>query len=552
VNAVTEGLAALLTMEVLLSMLLGLMLGLLVGALPGITATMAVALAAGFTLTLDPIPGLAVLLTIYVAANFGDRVPAILVNTPGTPASIATTLDGYPMAKQGKAGLALTASALVSALSIFVSMIVFAAAAIPIATLARDYFRSPELFALVVFGLSVMIGISSRSVLKGMLAGVFGLLLGTIGVYSATGEQRFTFGNINLTQDGLSFIAVIIGLFGVAELLDQMLTHHEHKIKPISSLGRWWPNKAEYRRSAKPFGIATGVGVVVGLIPAAGGDIAGLVGWDRARRASKHPEEYGKGSIEGVVAADSASSATLGGSLTTTMALGIPGDSVMAVMIGSMLIWGLRPGPTLFTEQPDLVVSITGIMIAATVLSLAVSLVRLRGMVRLLDTPNQYLWPIILIFCIVGTYATTNNIFTVGTMLVFGVIGVVFKRVGVPAGPVVLGLLLGPIAEENLSRTLVLAQARPVFDVWSPVALFLLALSLFSLLWPLIRRAFARGRGRGVGEPVVAEAVDDGLGDPEAAARRSRTSTPVAPPTDTGDSTPESPANLIPDREQER
>lgn len=505
-NALTEGLGALLEMQVLWSILLGLLLGLLVGAFPGITATMAVALAAGFTLTLDPIPGLAVLLTIYVAANFGDRIPAILVNTPGTPASIATTLDGYPMAKQGKAGLALTMSALVSALAIVISMVVFAVAAIPIATLARDYFRSPELFALVVFGLTVMIGISSKSVLKGMLAGVFGLLLGTVGLYSATGESRFTFGNINLVQDGFSFIAVIIGLFGVAELFDQMLTHHERKTKPISTLGRWWPNKAEYRRSAKPFGIATGIGVVVGLVPAAGGDIAGLVGWDRARRASKHPEEYGKGSIEGVVASDSASSATLGGSLTTTMALGIPGDSVMAVMIGSMLIWGLQPGPTLFTSQPDLVVSITGIMLAATVLSLVVSLARLRGMVRLLDTPNHFLWPIILIFCVVGTYATTNNIFTVGTMLVFGIIGVVFKRVGIPAGPVVLGLLLGPIAEENLSRTLVLTQARPFFEVWSPVAILLLALSLFSVLWPLIRRVFTR-HGQSVSRAIVAEAA---------------------------------------------
>ena len=223
-------------------------------------------------------------------------------------------------------------------------------------------------------------------------------------------------------------------------------------------------------------------------MPAAGGDIAGLIGWDRSRRASKTGDTYGKGNLEGVVAADTASSATLGGSLTTTMALGIPGDSVMAVMIGSMLIWGLQPGPRLFTERPELLVSITGIMLIATVISLIASLARLRGMVRLLDTPNHLLWPIILIFCVVGTYATTNNIFTVGTMLVFGVIGVVFKRIGIPAGPIVLGLLLGPIAEENFSRTLVLTQGQSFFSVWSPVALILLLFSAVSLLWPLLRR----------------------------------------------------------------
>lgn len=521
-TALNEGLADLLSLQVMLCMLLGLALGLLVGAFPGITATMAVALAAGFTLTLDPVPGLSVLLTIYVAANFGDRIPAILINTPGTPASIATTLDGYPMAKKGEAGLALTMSAIVSALAIFASMIVFVVAAIPIATLARDYFGSPELFALVVFGLTVMIGISSKSVLKGSLAGLFGLLLGTVGLFSATGDQRFTFGNINLAQDGFSFIAVIIGLFGVAELFDQMLTAHQNKVKPISALGRWWPNRAEIRRSVKPFGISTGVGVFVGLVPAAGGDIAGLIGWDRSRRASKTGDTYGKGNLEGVVAADTASSATLGGSLTTTMALGIPGDSVMAVMIGSMLIWGLQPGPRLFTEQPELLVSITGIMLVATLLALAASLARLRGMVKLLDTPNYLLWPVILVFCMVGTYATTNNLFTVFTMVGFGVLGLIFKRTGVPAGPVVLGLLLGPLAEENLSRAIVLGQGQSFFSVWSPIALLLLGFSIVSLLWPIVSRLWRRD-GRTLSETIAEEMgsaeepTADDLGHPVAA-----------------------------------
>ena len=216
-NTISEGLLALGSWEVVLCMLLGLGLGLLVGAFPGVTATMAVALASGFTLTLDPVPGLCVLLTIYVAANFGDRIPAILINTPGTPASIATTLDGYPMAKKGQAGIALTLSAFASAAAILVSMVIFAVSAVPVATIARDYFRSPELFALVVFGLTVMIGISSKSMLKGVLAGLLGLLLGTVGLYSATGDQRFTFGVPQLAGDeGVPFIAVIIGLFGVA------------------------------------------------------------------------------------------------------------------------------------------------------------------------------------------------------------------------------------------------------------------------------------------------------------------------------------------------
>ena len=487
-NPFIEGVSSLLDISMLLYMGIGLVLGFMVGAFPGITATMAVALAAGFTMTLEPVQGLAVLLTIYVAANFGDRVPSILINTPGTPASIATTLDGYPMAKQGRAGLALTISAIVSAVGILASLVLFSVAAVPIANFARDYFKSPELFALVVFGIAIMIGISSKSMLKGVLAGLFGLMLGTVGTYAATADQRFTFGSLELVE-GVNFIAVIIGLFGIAELFDQLLTHRKTSVRPISSLGRWWPNRAELKQSGRATAVGGAVGLGVGLIPAAGGDIAGLIGWERARKASRHPEEFGRGSIEGVAASDTASSATLGGSLTTTMALGIPGDSVMAVMIGSMIIWGITPGPTLFSNRPDLVVSIAGIMLIATLLSLALSLIRMKGMVKLLDVPQPYLWSGILIFCIIGTYATSNSLSTVVTMLVFGVVGVLLKRMQVPAGPVVLGLLLGPLAEENLARTLAILPSKPFFEVVSPIAILLLVLAVLSVVMPAIRAA---------------------------------------------------------------
>ncbi|MGO3766910.1 MAG: tripartite tricarboxylate transporter permease [Microbacterium gubbeenense] len=504
-SALLDGLGALADVSVILYMLVGLALGFLVGAFPGITATMAVALAAGFTMTLEPVQGLAVLLTIYVAANFGDRVPSILVNTPGTPASVATTFDGYPMAKQGRAGLALTISAIVSAIGILASVALFAALAVPIATLARNYFRSPELFSLVVFGIAIMIGISSKSMLKGILAGVFGLILGTVGLYSATNDERFTFGLLDLV-DGLDFIAVIIGLFGIAELLDQLLTHRQSTVRPISALGRWLPNRKELKQSGRAVAVSGAVGLGVGLIPAAGGDIAGLIGWDRARAVSKHPEKFGKGSVEGIAASDTASSATLGGSLTTTMALGIPGDSVMAVMIGSMIIWGITPGPTLFTERPDLVVSISGIMIVATLLALALSLVRMKGVVKLLDLPRPYLWSGILIFCVIGTYATSNSISTVVQMLVFGVIGLGLKRLEIPAGPIVLGLILGPLAEENLARTLQILPTQPFFSVVSPIAIVLLVLAVLSIVIPAVRNARGpKGKRGSFADSVLSE-----------------------------------------------
>jgi len=492
VNGLGDGISALLDPTVGICFVIGLLVGTLVGAFPGVTGSMAVALASGFTMTLEPVQGLAVLLTIYVGANYGDRIPSILVNTPGTPAAIATTLDGYPMARQGKAGLALVSSSLVTTAGILVSMVLFLVAARPVASLALE-FGPAEMFSLVVFGLTIMVSISGKSVVKGLLAGIAGLVLATVGRDPITGDARFVFG-VNDLNSGLPFIAVIIGLFGIAELFDQLLTHRQHTVKPISSLGRWWPTRAEYKQMAKPFGVSSVIGMVVGAVPAAGGDIAGLIGWDRAKRMSKHPEEFGKGSLEGLTAADTASSATLGGSLTTTMALGIPGDSVMAVMIGSMIIWGIQPGPSLFTDNPDLLISIAGIMIAATLVSLAISLVRTRGMVRLLDLPNHYLWAGILIFCIVGTYTTSNNVYTVWVMLASGVIGLVMKRTGFPPGPVVLGLLLGPLAESNLRRALLIDG--PGILVTQPISAVLLVLAVLALAAPLLARVRRANRDR--------------------------------------------------------
>lgn len=489
-SAAIEGLSALADPTVALCLLAGLLVGTMVGVFPGVTGSMAVALASGFTLTLEPVQGLAVLLSIYVGANYGDRIPSILINTPGTPAAISTTFDGYPMARQGKGGLALAASALVTTGGILISMVLFVLVAQPVARFALE-FGPAEMFALVVFGLTVMISISSRSLVKGAIAGIAGLAIATVGRDPITGDPRFV-GGFNDLSSGLPFIAIIIGLFGIAELFDQVLTYRPHAVRPISSLGRYWPTRPELRRMAKPFGTSTVIGTVVGVVPAAGGDIAGLVGWDRAKRMSTRPDEFGKGSIEGLTAADTASSATLGGSLTTTMALGIPGDSVMAVMLGSMVIWGLQPGPALFTNDPGLVMSIAGIMVIATVLSLGISLVRMRGMVRLLDLPLHFLWAGILVFCVVGTYTTSNSLYTVWVMLAAGVAGLVMKRTGFPPGPVVLGLLLGPLAEANLRRALLIDGPSILFT--QPISALLLALAATSLALPLIQRARAARR----------------------------------------------------------
>lgn len=483
-NPIIEGLSQLADPTAILCFIIGLGLGLLVGVFPGITISMAVALATSFTLTLEPAQGLAMLLAIYVSAQYGDRIPSILVNTPGTPAAVATTLDGYPMAKKGQAGLALSMSAIATTVGILASMLVLIFLAQPIAAFALN-FGPYEMFALVVFGLTVIISISSRSVAKGIFAGLLGIALATVGTDPITGDPRFAFGNAQMTG-GLDFIALIIGLFGITEVLDQVLTYSAHRVRPISALGRWWPNRREMRRVMKPLAQSSAVGALLGVVPAAGGDIAGLVGWNRAKAISKKPDEFGKGSIEGVVGADTASSATLGGALTTTLSLGIPGDSVMAIMLGSMIIWGIQPGPSLFERRPDIIVTIVAIMLIATLVSTIVSLARTRGMTKLLDLRPQWIWGVILVFCIVGTYATTNNVMTAVQMLAFGILGLVLRRVGIPAGPVVLGFLLGPLAEANLRRALLIGQPHEFLT--RPIALILLLVAAAALLWPLVRR----------------------------------------------------------------
>ncbi|BCJ60311.1 tripartite tricarboxylate transporter permease [Micromonospora endophytica] len=482
-NALFEGFGALLSLQMLLCIAIGAGIGMLVGAFPGITATMAVALASAFTLTMDPLPGLAVLLTILIAAQFGDRVPAILINTPGTPASIATTFDGYAMAKQGKAGIALTASAFASAAGGFVGIGVLMVAAIPLSTLAMR-FGSPEMFALVIFGLTMMVEVSGKQLVKGLIAGLFGLALGTIGRDPMDGSDRFTFGIPQLVE-GVPFIAVIIGLFGIAEVFSQMISRTRGQQKPITSFGRWWPNKQENKQLIKPVAVGSAVGTVVGVLPAVGGDIGGIVAWNQAKRLSKQPEKFGKGSLEGLTAADSSSNAGVGGSVLTTLALGVPGDSVMAVMLGSMIIWGIQPGPGLFSSQPDLVYSIAGIMLVATVLALGLSLLRMRGVAKLLELPDRFLWTVILAFCVVGTYAVNNAIFDVGVMLLFGVLGLLLRRYGFPAGPIVLGLILGPLAERNFRRSMELGGLETIYT--SPIAVGLIVLGVLAVAVPRIR-----------------------------------------------------------------
>lgn len=491
-DALLQGLAALADPGVLLGVVVGTVIGMLVGFFPGVGATTSVAIASAFTIAMEPAQGLGVLLGIYMAALFGDRVPAILVNTPGTPASIASTFDGFPLARSGQAGLALGISALGSGFGALFGIAVFAAASFPLAGLALA-FGPAEFFALVVFALTMMVSVAGDSLAKGLVTGVVGLLIATVGVDPIFGMPRFTFSLPEL-EAGVSFIPVIIGVFGVAEVFDQMLTHRAGPAEIVSQLGRMLPNRAERRRLVRPVLTASAIGTVVGAMPGAGGDIAGLVSWDQSRRLSKHPEEYGHGSIEGLAAADTANNAQVGGAMATTLALGIPGDSVTAVLIGSMIIWGIAPGPSLYADNPAIVWTIIALLVVSTVLALALSFARLNTVVKLLSLPKPWLWTGILVFCLVGSYAAQNSLFDVALVVGAGLVGLAMRRFGFPAGPLVLGLILGPLAESNLRRALVISDGSLGVLLTSPISGVLLLLSLGAVVTALLQRYRRRRR----------------------------------------------------------
>lgn len=472
-----------------LMLVLGVILGMTIGALPGLTATMGVAIFSPLVFFVPPEQGLCLLLGIYNAAMFGGAISAILINTPGTPAAIATTFDGYPLCQKGRPGLALGLSALGSAGGGLFSFVCLALIARPLADLALQ-FGPREFFALAVFGLAMMISFAGDSVVRGVMMGAFGLFLATIGMDPIHGLPRLTFGVPEL-MGGLSFVPVMVGLFGLSEILIRVASDRGVAALPLrisEDEDHVLPTRAELRQVTPAFVIGCVVGTIVGAIPGTGGDLAGLLAWDRARKASRRPQDFGKGSIEGVVAAETANNSVVGGAMATMLMLGIPGDAVTAILIGSLMMWGVNPGPQLYQNHPGLVLRIIAIMTVATLLSLAASLYRTKFVARwVLKLPEHVLISLVMILCVVGTYAVNASLFDVWVMLASGAFGVVMRRFKFPLGPLVLGLLLGPMAEINLRRSLVISGGN-VLDLFArPIPAVLLGFAAVFLVRGVLR-----------------------------------------------------------------
>ncbi len=445
-----SGLAAALSLQYLTYAFIGCVLGTLIGVLPGLGASAGTAILIPLTFHLDATGAIIMLAAIYYGAMYGGTITSVLINVPGEAASVVTCLDGYQMARQGRAGTALGIAALGSFVGGIFAALALAIVAPPLARFALS-FGPPEFFALMFLGMCLVTGLAGQSLVAGLLMTILGLLLALIGIDPVRGAPRFTFGIPEL-YDGLGFVPVVMGLFGVAEILLVLESPYRQVID--TQIKGLWPSRAEWKRSGGAIARGTVLGFVLGLIPGVGAVIPTFMAYIIEKRLSKHPEKFGTGVIEGVAAPETANNAYANASMIPLLVLGVPSSPTIAILMGAFIINGLTPGPFLFKERPDLVWTVIASFFTGNVILLILNLPLVGLWARLLKLPYQYLCAGTLLFCIVGAYSLKGAVFDVGVMLVFGVIGYFCRKLGLPLAPAVLALVLGPFMEKSLRTSL--------------------------------------------------------------------------------------------------
>ena len=458
--------------------------GVLIGALPGLSSGMAIALLLPFTIYLEPNQAIAAMAALYCGGTFGGSITAILINAPGAPPAAATAFDGFPMAQNGQAGKALGMAAVSSVIGGIISLIVLIIFAPTLAKIAYK-FGPPEYFALAIFGLTMLASIGEGSPIKNLIAGAFGILISTIGKDFMTSIDRFTYG-INELSVGIGFIPVVVGLFAISEMLTQS-TLLDQVFKRVALKAVKLPSLDDYKKTWKTILRSSGIGSFIGVLPAEGGTVASLIGYSEAKRFSKEPEEFGKGSLEGIAGAEAANNAATGGAMVPTLALGIPGSATTAVILTGLIIHGVRPGPDLFREQPDFLYGIFGAMLIANVLFFIFGFFGAKLFARITLVPNKILWPMIFAVSVCGTYSLSQSIIDVWIMLFFGVLGFFMRRFGFSVVPVIIGLILGELVEGTLRQSLVIFDGNWLMFLTRPIALTFFILSLIALAFPLLR-----------------------------------------------------------------
>ncbi len=456
---------------------IGTLVGVLVGALPGLSSSMAIALLLPFTLYLEPIESIALMSALYCAGTFGGSITAILINAPGAPPAAATAFDGYPLAQRGEAGKALGISAISSAIGGIISVFALLFFAPLLARIAYS-FGPPEYFALALFGISMLASIGSESPVKNIIGGLIGLLLATVGIDLMTGVERFTFGNPEL-YDGIDFIPVLIGLFAISELINQSLKiNHDRLALAINAVKL--PTLKNLKKIKNTILRSSLIGTFIGVLPAEGSTMAAMIGYNEAKRWSANPEKFGTGEIEGIAGPEAANNAATGGAMVPTLALGIPGSATAAIILGGLQVQGLRPGPYLFEQQPDLLYGIFASMLIANILFIGIGLYGAKYLSRVSLIPIKILWPIVLCLCIVGAYGLEQSMVDVWIMLIAGIIGYVLKNFGVTPAPIIMGLVLGTLIETSLAQSLILFEGSWLGFFSRPISLLFIFLSLVS------------------------------------------------------------------------
>jgi putative tricarboxylic transport membrane protein len=482
----------------LLYCFLGCVIGTMVGVLPGLGPTAAMSLLLPATFHVDPVPAIIMLSGIFYGAMYGGSITSILVNIPGEAASVVTCLDGYQMARQGKAGPALGISAFGSFIAGTLGLVGLTFLAPPLAKAALK-FGPPEYCSLMVLGLIVLTFLSSGSMVKALMMASFGLLVGSVGTDMVTGTGRFTFGLTTL-MDGVGMVPVVMGLFGISEMLLNIETKIDRDIfkARVEGLLPSWP---EWMQSKWPIARGTVIGFFLGILPGGGAVLSSFVAYAVEKRCSKHPERFGSGAIEGVASPEAANNAAAQSSFIPLLTLGIPANVVMAMLLGALIIHGITPGPLLLTQHPEIFWGVIASMYLGNIMLVILNVPLIGMWVQVLKVPYSILMPLIILFCLIGSYTIASSVMDVFLMLLFGLVGYVMKKLKYDAPPFILAFVLGPMLEYSLKQSLIFSKGSFMIFATRPIAATCLAIALFLLLLPLLPRI----RGHRPGEKIESD-----------------------------------------------
>jgi putative tricarboxylic transport membrane protein len=493
IGGLLTGFSVILTPTNLYLCLLGSLIGTLVGVLPGVGPLAALALLLPVTFALAPVSGLVMLASIFYGAMYGGSTTSVLLNIPGEAASVVTCLDGHQMARQGRAGAALGIAAIGSFIAGTLSVAAMTLFAPALAAIAIR-FGPPENFGLMVLGLVCTLYMISGSTLKGVLMIAVGFLLAAVGIDVVNGQERFTFGFINLTG-GVELLAVVIGLFGVAEILSNVEEIAKNTVLATRIRGLW-PTLADWRASWRPILRGSGLGFFLGLVPGGGPVTASFISYAVEKRISRHPERFGKGAIEGVAGPEAANNSAVAGSMIPVLSLGIPGNPVTALLLGALVIQGIQPGPLFMVQRPDLFWGVIASMYLGNVFLLLLNLPLVGLWVQLLRVPYRVLFPIVLLLCVVGTYSANKNAFDLWVMLGFGVAGYVLRKLEYDLAPFLIAFVLAPLLEQSLRQSLVMSPDGALILLQRPATVLMLAASAVLVILMVHRNRKAQGGNR--------------------------------------------------------